>query len=85
MLLSLQVFANVTFLDLNVLALPAMHKKPKFYNGYVSKILSLFLTKYDQVFSRLCMHCPEVSNFLYGTQEGIGVLFVVYMWDLLLH
>lgn len=44
-----KVFANVTFLDLDVLALPPKHERPKFYNGYVAKILSLFLTKFEQV------------------------------------
>ena len=55
----MQAFANVTFHDLDVLALPAKHNRPKFYNGYVAKILSLFLTKFDQVKCFTC--CPMLS------------------------
>ena len=45
----LQAFQDVRFIDLTTLGLPANHRKPKLYNGYVQKILSLYSTRFQEV------------------------------------
>lgn len=47
--LPLQVFRDITFIDLSTLPWPKQGPKPSTVHGYVQKVLSLYSTQFSQV------------------------------------